>query len=113
MIIKASGAKFPDPLFDMQKKRGEQALALLQVARDVLHTNRQAGGLMAYGPNIAELWGERVPIYVDRILKGARPGDLPIEEPTKYELVINLKTAKALGLTIPQSLLQRADQVIE
>ena len=73
----------------------------------------EAGGLMAYGPNIAELWGERVPIYVDRIPKGARPGDLPIEEPTKYELVINLKTAKALGLTIPHSLLQRADQVIE
>ena len=66
----------------------------------------------AYGPNIAELWGERVPIYVDCILKGAKPGDLPIEEPTTYELVINLKTAKALGLTIPQSLLQRADQVI-
>jgi ABC-type uncharacterized transport system substrate-binding protein len=67
----------------------------------------------AYGPNIAELWGERVPIYVDRTLKGAKPGGLPIEEPTKYELVINLKTAKALGLTIPHSLLQRADQVIE
>jgi len=68
----------------------------------------EAGGLMAYGPNIAELWGERVPIYVvDCILKGAKPGDLPIEEPTKYELVINLKTAKALGLTIPHSLLQR------
>ena len=73
----------------------------------------EAGGLMAYGPNIAELWGERVPIYVDRILKGARPGDLPIEQPTKYELVINLKTAKTLGLTIPQSLLLRADQVLE
>ena len=72
-----------------------------------------AGGLMAYGPNIVELWGQRVPVYVDRILRGAKPGDLPIEQPTKYELVINLKTAKALGLTIPQSLLQRADQVIE
>jgi putative ABC transport system substrate-binding protein len=72
-----------------------------------------AGGLIAYGPNIVELWGQRVPVYVDRILRGAKPGDLPIEQPTTYELVINLKTAKALGLTIPQSLLQRADQVIE
>jgi putative ABC transport system substrate-binding protein len=73
----------------------------------------EAGGLMAYGPNIVELWGDRVPIYVDRILKGAKPGSLPIEQPTKYDLVINLKTARALGLTIPQSLLLRADQVIE
>jgi putative ABC transport system substrate-binding protein len=73
----------------------------------------EAGGLMAYGPNIVELWGERVPVYVDRILKGARPGDLPIEQPSKYELVVNLKTAKALGLTMPPSFLLRADQVIE
>jgi putative tryptophan/tyrosine transport system substrate-binding protein len=73
----------------------------------------EAGGLMAYGPNIVELWGQRVPVYVDRILKGARPGDLPIEQPTKYELIVNLKTAKALGLTVPQSLVLRADQVIE
>jgi ABC-type uncharacterized transport system substrate-binding protein len=73
----------------------------------------EAGGLIAYGPNIVELWGERVPVYVDRILKGARPGDLPIEQPSKYELVVNLKTAKALGLTMPPSFLLRADQVIE
>jgi putative ABC transport system substrate-binding protein len=73
----------------------------------------EAGGLMAYGPNIVELWGQRVPVYVDRILKGARPGDLPIEQPTKYELVVNLKTAKALGLVMPQSFLLRADQVLE
>jgi putative ABC transport system substrate-binding protein len=73
----------------------------------------EAGGLMAYGPNVVELWGQRVPVYVDRLLKGAKPGDLPIEQPTKYEHVINLKTAKALGLTISPSLLLRADQVIE
>src|SRR6185295_1921639 len=73
----------------------------------------ESGGLMAYGPNIVELWKQRVPVYVDRILKGAKPGDLPIEQPTKYELIVNLKTAKALGLTVPQSLVLRADQVIE
>jgi putative ABC transport system substrate-binding protein len=67
---------------------------------------------MSYGPNRVET-AKRLAVYVDKILKGRKPADLPVEQPTKFELVINMKTAKGLGLTIPQTLLLRADQVIE
>jgi putative ABC transport system substrate-binding protein len=103
----------PDPVFVAQHSR----IAVF-AARNRLPSvsgssgYAEEGGLITYGPDFFEL-GRRTAAYVDRILKGAKPGDLPIEQATKFELAINLKTAKALGLTIPPSLLQRADQVIE
>src|ERR1700730_11128260 len=102
-----------DPLFTANARLIAQFSARSRVpalygAREVA----DAGGLMTYGPNLAEM-NRQMASYVDRILKGAKPADLPVEQPSKFELVINLKTAKALGLTIPPSLLQRADQVIE
>jgi putative ABC transport system substrate-binding protein len=97
---------------------GHRDLILNLVARYKLPTiyrNRfivANGGLISYGPDLADLY-RRAAGYVDRILKGEKPADLPVQAPTKYELVINLKTAKALGLTVPQSLLASANEVIE
>ena len=115
--IKTSGAGTlivaPEPLFFSTRARFVELAARMKVPtiyffRDFV----DEGGLMAYGPSLANSYRQGA-LYVDKILKGAKPGDLPVEQPTKFELVINLKTAKALGLTVPPSLLLRADQVID
>jgi len=102
-----------DPLFFLHRRRIlDRAIQLRLPTMFQNQDYAREGGLMAYVPNLLEQ-SRRAAVYVDKILKGAKPGDLPVEQPTKFELVINLKTAKALGLTISPSVLARADQVIQ
>ena len=104
---------FPSPMLFTERRPIVELAAkqrLPSVSQDRAFV--ELGGLLSYGANIIAL-SRRSAAYVDKILKGAKPADLPVEQPTKFELVINLKTAKALGLTFPPSLLLRADQVIE
>jgi len=131
--VEAIGVRGPND-FDAAFRVARKAQALIQLDEVLFSTHRtslvrlavasklpavygfrehvEAGGLMSYGASFRELY-RRAAVYVDKILKGAKPADLPVEQPTKFELVINLKTAKALGLTIPPSLLMRADEIIQ
>jgi putative ABC transport system substrate-binding protein len=104
---------YPDPMFLGERWRFADLEIKTHLAAVYSHrAHVEAGGLMSYGVEIRENW-RRIAVYVDKILKGAKPVDLPFEQPTKFELVINLKTARALGMTIPEAFLLRADEVIE
>jgi putative ABC transport system substrate-binding protein len=103
---------FGDPLFNFQSPRVVALAAEHHLPAAYLFRQFANGGLVVYGPRLPDLF-RRAGGYVDKILKGTKPSDLPVEQPTKFELVINMKTAKALGLTVPPSLLIRADEVIE
>jgi len=104
---------FPDPsIIEHENRIAEIAQKARLPTAFQRRENVEAGGLLSYGPHLTSLF-RHAAVYVDRILKGAQPADLPVEQPTKFELVINLKTAKALGLEIPPTLLARADEVIE
>jgi len=115
--IAQSGAKavivLPDPMFLANRQQIVELTNRLRLPAIYMETGFVAvGGLISYGPNFTELF-RRAAAYVDKILKGAKPADLPVEQPTKFELAINLKTAAAIGLTAPTSILLRADEVIE
>ena len=102
-----------DGMFIFQRARLADLAAKNRVpSMHGVRENVEAGGLMSYRPSTVAAW-RRAAFFVDRILKGAKPADLPVEQPTKFELVINLKTAKVLGLTIPQAVLGRADELIQ
>ena len=107
-VLALSDGVFGNELVQLSKLAAKNRLPAMYARREFA----EAGGLLAYGPRFSDNW-RRAAHFVDKILKGAKPADLPVEQPTKFELVINLKTARALGLTIPQTLLLQANQVIE
>ncbi len=117
MARERAGALIVQPLFSNTLGQGPLIADLATKSRlPTISDPREfaeAGGLMSYGPDTLAFWGRRLPIYVDKILKGTKPADLPVEQPTKFDFIINLKTAKQIGLTIPPNVLVRADKVIK